>query len=255
VLERVHAKPYVDAVFAAAPESGLVRLDADTSMGPHTLEASLRAAGAVVHGVDLVLGGEVHAAFCNVRPPGHHAEVSRAMGFCLFDNVAVGAAHARAVHGIERVAIVDFDVHHGNGTEDVFTDPTAHEGHVLFCSSFEHPLYPGTGADTVSDHILNVPLPAGTAGPAFRAAVADRWFEALETFAPQLVLFSAGFDAHAEDPLANLRLRSADYAWITTEVKRIADRHAAGRIVSTLEGGYALGALARSAVAHVEALL
>jgi len=253
-LRRVHDPAYVDAVFRQAPTHGTVAMDADTSMGPHSLEASLRAAGAAVHAVDLVLDGEVAAAFCNVRPPGHHAEHGRAMGFCLFDNVAVAAAHALEARGLERVAIVDFDVHHGNGTEDIFADEARYGPHVLFCSSFQHPFYPGTGAETRSAHILNVPLPAGTDGPAFREAVGARWFDALDAFRPQLVLFSAGFDAHAEDPLANLQLHAEDYAWITASVKRVTDAHTDGRAVSTLEGGYALGALARSAAAHVGAL-
>ena len=234
-LERVHGAAYVDSVFRCAPTSGLVQLDADTSIGPHSLEASLRAAGAVVHAVDLVLGGEIESAFCNVRPPGHHAERNKAMGFCLFDNVAVGAAHAAAAHGLERIAIVDFDVHHGNGTESVFADATRHEGRILFCSSFQHPLFPDSGADTRSAHILNVPLRAGSDGAAFRAAVSARWFDALAAFRAQLVLFSAGFDAHAADPLADLRLRSEDFAWITSEVKRVTDTHTGGRVVSTLD--------------------
>jgi acetoin utilization deacetylase AcuC-like enzyme len=254
-LEQVHTAAYVASVFQRAPDAGLVRLDEDTVIGPHSLEASLRAAGAAVAATDDVLAGRVASAFCNVRPPGHHAESRRAMGFCLFDNVAVAATHALEVGGVARVAIVDFDVHHGNGTEEIYGDEARHAGRILFCSSFEHPLYPGSGADTRSPHILNVPLPAGTTGVGFRRAVAERWFEALASFRPELVFFSAGFDAHREDPLANLRLEEEDYAWITQEVKRVTDASSGGRIVSTLEGGYALGALARSAVAHVGALL
>ena len=197
------------------------------------------------------MGGEVDAAFCNVRPPGHHAERARAMGFCLFGNVAIGAAHALAAHGLQRVATVDFDVHHGNGTEDLLRD----EPRVLLCSSFQHPFYPYSGADTVSDHIVNVPLPAGTDGAAFREAVGSAWLERLAAFEPELVFFSAGFDAHREDPLANLQLHALDYAWITREVIRATWDSAHGRVVSALEGGYALGALGRSALAHVRALL
>ncbi len=250
-LARAHEPRYVDWVHASAPKEGLVWLDGDTAMNPQSLDAALGAAGAAVKGVDLVMSGEAGAAFCAVRPPGHHAERARAMGFCIFNNVAVAAAHALGEHGVERAAIVDFDVHHGNGTEDIFRD----ESRVLFCSSFQHPFYPGTGADTVSDHIINIPLPAGTASEEYRAAVEERWLQALDDFRPELVLFSAGFDAHAEDPLAQFNLVEADYAWITDRVKRIAERHACSRIVSTLEGGYNLSALGRSVAAHIEVLL
>jgi acetoin utilization deacetylase AcuC-like enzyme len=246
---------YVDSVFSRAPEHGLSRLDQDTVVGPHSLDAALRAAGAVVAATDLVLKGHTPRAFCNVRPPGHHAERGRAMGFCLFDNVAVGLAHALEVHGLKRVAVVDFDVHHGNGTEDILSPDGPYAERVLFCSSFEHPLYPGTGADTCSEHILNVPLSAGTTGAGFRSAVAAAWFEPLAAFAPEMVFFSAGFDAHVDDPLANLSLEAEDYAWITAEVRRATDAHTGGRIVSSLEGGYALDALGASAAAHVGELL
>lgn len=249
-LERVHDGAHVERVHLAAPKSGLVMLDPDTAMGPHSLEAALHAAGAVVRAVDLVMDGSASAAFCNVRPPGHHAERSRAMGFCLFDNVAVGAAHALAVHGLSRVAIVDFDVHHGNGTEDIFRgDPR-----VMLCSSFQHPFYPFSGADTPQGAVRNVPLPAGTAGAAFRRAVEDAWRGPLDDFRPELVMISAGFDGHAEDTIASFALVEDDFAWVTRMVKDIADDHAQGRVVSTLEGGYALAALGRSVVAHVGAL-
>ncbi|MFQ5755718.1 MAG: histone deacetylase family protein [Acidiferrobacterales bacterium] len=250
-LLRAHDSSYVDLIYANIPEQGRVWLDGDTAMNPYTVDAALRAAGAVVHGIDLVMAGDVNAAFCSIRPPGHHAERNRAMGFCIFDNVAVGAARALREHGLERIAIVDFDVHHGNGTEDIFRN----EPRVLFCSSFQHPFYPGTGADTVSDHIINIPLPAGTGSEEYRAAVEAHWLQPLDDFRPELILFSAGFDAHAEDPLAQLELGEADYAWITAQVKRVADCHADGRIVSTLEGGYNLSALGRSVVAHIEALI
>jgi len=250
-LCRVHAPEYVEYVFGKSPAEGHSWLDPDTSMNPHSLSAALHAAGAVVLAVDLVMSAQASSAFCNVRPPGHHAETERAMGFCIFDNIAVGAAHALAEHGLERVAIVDFDVHHGNGTEDIFRD----QPNVLFCSTFQHPYYPYTGADTISDHIINVPLSAGADGAAFRAAVESRWFPALEEFAPELLFISAGFDAHVEDPLANLRLVENDYAWVTAELRRIAERHASGRIVSSLEGGYALSALRRSAAVHIDALI
>lgn len=250
-LLRVHDPAYIDQIFALAPREGLTWLDDDTAMNPHTLEAALHAAGAAVKAVDLVLGGEVDAAFCSVRPPGHHAERARAMGFCIFNNVAVGAAHALAEYGLERVAIVDFDAHHGNGTEDVFRD----EPRVLFCSIFQHPFYPYSGADTANDHIVNVPLAAGSLGTAFREAVTEHWLPALEAFKPQLLMISAGFDGHLEETVAHFGLIERDYAWLTRQLKDIADRHAQGRIVSVLEGGYALGALGRSVAVHLNALL
>jgi acetoin utilization deacetylase AcuC-like enzyme len=250
-LASVHDPDYVDAVFKAAPSHGLIRLDPDTSMNPHSLNAALRAAGAVIHAVDQVMGNAVNKAFCCVRPPGHHAERDRAMGFCIFNNIAVGAAHALHAHGLKRVAIVDFDVHHGNGTEDIFRDNPA----VMLCSSFQHPFYPYSGAATRSDHIINLPLPAGTDGHAYRNSVEMTILPALEQFRPELVMFSAGFDAHEDDPLAGLRLHEEDYAWITAEVRKIAESHAGGRIVSVLEGGYDLTALARSVTAHIGSLL
>jgi len=247
-LERVHDPDYVQHVFDEAPSEGLIMLDPDTAMGPHTLTAALRSAGAVVHAVDLVMKRDFQAVFCAVRPPGHHAERDRAMGFCFFNNVAVGAAHALAAHGLERVAIVDFDVHHGNGTEHIFeTEPR-----VLFCSSFQHPFYPFTGHETDTPHIVNITLPAGADGTRFREEVERHWLHRLHEFKPQLLLISAGFDAHAEE---HVRLREPDYIWITRELKKVADAYGEGRIVSTLEGGYNLSALGRSAVAHIDALL
>jgi len=250
-LDRVHDPDYVTGLFAEAPYEGILRLDGDTFMMPKTLDAALRAAGAVVHGVDLVMQKEAGAAFCAVRPPGHHAERHRAMGFCYFNNIAVGAAHAMEAYGLERVAIIDFDVHHGNGTEDIFRD----DPRVLFCSSFQHPFYPFSGDQTNSDHIVNIPIEAGSDGGVFRQLVAEHWLPALEAFKPQLVMISAGFDAHAEDEMGQLRLKEADYDWVTTEIKAIADKYAEGRIVSVLEGGYRLGALARSVATHIDALL
>jgi len=250
-LLRVHAAEYVDAVIAAAPSEGLVWLDPDTAMGPGTLEAAERAAGAQVLAVDLVLSARTTSAFCSVRPPGHHAERARAMGFCFFNNVAIAAAHALEEHGLSRVAIVDFDVHHGNGTEQIFGG----DSRVLFCSTFQHPFYPYSGADSSSPNVVNVPLPGGSGSAAFRTAVTNDWLPALADFAPELVLISAGFDAHLEDDMAGLALREADYAWVTSQVRTVAERFAAGRIVSTLEGGYALSALGRSVVSHLKALL
>lgn len=250
-LCRVHDADYVEDIFLRSPSQGQVWLDPDTSMNPHTLSAALHAAGAAVLGVDLVMSGECSAAFCNVRPPGHHAEHNKAMGFCFFNNIAVGAAHALQAHQLKRVAIVDFDVHHGNGTEDIFREVPQ----VLFCSTFQHPFYPDRGIHTVAEHIVNVPLPAGSNGHDFRDAVETIWLPKLKAFRPELVLISAGFDAHVEDDMAGLRLLDQDYAWVTQKIKTIADKYAKGRIVSTLEGGYALPALGRSVTAHLKAML
>ncbi len=249
-LARVHPIEYVRAIRDAAPEEGTVHLDPDTAMNPYSLRAALRAAGAAVLGADLVMAGEAETAFCSVRPPGHHACRARPMGFCIFNNVAIAARRAIEEHGIERVAIVDFDVHHGNGTEDIFSD----DPRVLMVSTFQHPFYPYSGTEDPAENMVNVPLAAGSGAKAFRDAVQTRWIPALETFRPQLVIFSAGFDAHAEDDMAMLRLGDSDYGWVTEQVKAIADRHAGGRIVSVLEGGYALSALGRSAVEHVRVL-
>jgi acetoin utilization deacetylase AcuC-like enzyme len=250
-LCRVHDPAYVEHIFQSAPQEGYVRLDADTLMNPHSLAAALRAAGAAILGVDLVMEGKVRQAFCSVRPPGHHAERDRAMGFCIFNNLAVGAAHALHQYRLQRVAIVDFDVHHGNGTEAIFaTEPS-----VLFCSSFQHPYYPYSSAESEGAQTVKVPLPAGTGSAAFREAIREYWLPRLESFAPELVMISAGFDAHLEDDLAGLALTEADYHWVTRELLTIAQRHAQGRMVSCLEGGYALSALGRSVVAHLDAML
>ncbi len=249
-LARVHHDVHIELVHDSAPQSDYTYLDPDTSMNPQSLSASLRAAGAVVRATDLVMGGGATRAFCAVRPPGHHATPDRAMGFCVFNNVAVGAAQALEQHGLERIAILDFDVHHGNGTEAMFRD----DPRVLFCSTFQHPYYPFCGADSGNEHVINVPLPAMTASAGFRAAVTRHWLPALERFQPQLVFISAGFDAHREDPLAYLQLEDEDYAWVTQRIVEAAERHAGGRIVSTLEGGYNTASLARSAVEHVRAL-
>jgi acetoin utilization deacetylase AcuC-like enzyme len=249
-LLRVHAQEYVDAVFARAPQAGLVYLDGDTAMNPHTLNAALHAAGAAVKAVDMLMAGQAENAFCNIRPPGHHAGRARAAGFCIFNNVAVAAAHALEQYGLERVAIADFDVHHGDGTENIFHD----DPRVMLCSTFRHPYYPYCGADSGNEHIINVPLAAGATGEDFRAAVMQHWLPALEGFGPQMLFISAGFDAHREDDMGGLALREADYAWVTEELKKLAARYAQGRIVSVLEGGYALHALGRSAAAHIKVL-
>ena len=251
-LSRVHDEEFIERIFQLAPKGdALVRIDPDTAMNAYTLTAALRAAGAVIQAVDLVMEGEVSNAFCSVRPPGHHAEHDRAMGFCFFNNLAVGTAHALDAWELERVAIVDFDVHHGNGTENIFKD----QPHVLLCSTFQHPFYPYSDANNGSDHIINIPLPAGTTGDEFRRAVQAHWLQPLAEFRPQLILISAGFDGHKEDEMAEFRLTEKDYAWVTEEVKTIADAHANGRIVSVLEGGYALSALGRSVAAHIKVLL
>jgi acetoin utilization deacetylase AcuC-like enzyme len=249
-LARVHPIEYVRAIREAAPASGTVHLDPDTAMNPHSLNATLRAAGAAVLAVDLVVQGKISSAFCAVRPPGHHACRARPMGFCIFNNVAVAARHAVHAHGLERIAIIDFDVHHGNGTEDIFED----DPHVLMASTFQHPFYPYSGTESPASNMVNVPLSAGAGSKQFRAAVTDSWLPALEEFRPELVVFSAGFDAHVEDDMAMLQLRDADYGWVTEQVKAIAERHARGRMVSLLEGGYALSALGRSVVQHVRVL-
>jgi acetoin utilization deacetylase AcuC-like enzyme len=246
-LLRVHDARYVDEIERAAPQHGMTFLDPDTSMNPHSLSAALHAAGALTLAVDKVVAREVDNAFCAVRPPGHHALRDRAMGFCIFNNVAVAAAHALDAHGLMRAAIVDFDVHHGNGTEDIFHD----DPRVMLCSSFQHPFYPFSGAESGNEHIIPMPLAAGSGGKEFRRAWLKVGLPALERFAPQMVFFSAGFDAHRDDPLAGLNLLEEDYAWLTTEVVAIAARCAEGRVVSTLEGGYNLEALGRSVAAHV----
>lgn len=249
-LTRVHSPAYVKRIREIAPPAGIVRLDPDTAMGPMTLSAALHAAGATVLATDLVMAGKAQNAFCCIRPPGHHAGVANAAGFCIFNNVAVGVAHAIAKHGIERVAIVDFDVHHGDGTENIFRD----NSHVMLCSTFQHPFYPYRGADTRTERMVNMPLPAMTDGKGFRTAVQNEFAPALEKFKPQIVFVSAGFDAHALDPLAELRLVREDYIWITEFIKDVARKHAKGRIVSSLEGGYDLPSLADSASAHVRTL-
>jgi acetoin utilization deacetylase AcuC-like enzyme len=250
-LERVHTAHYIDEIEAASPDEGLYYIDPDTALNPHSLAAAQHAAGAVVLATDLVMRGEYRRAFCAVRPPGHHAERRRAMGFCLFNNVAVGTMHAIEEHGAQRVAIIDFDVHHGNGTEDIFSN----DERVLMVSTFQHPLYPYSGTENPAPNMVNVPLSAGSGSEAFRAAVNDHWLPALEKHRPDILFVSAGFDAHREDPLAGLRFTEADYAWVTRELVAVANRHGKGRIVSSLEGGYSLSALGRSAAEHVRELL
>jgi acetoin utilization deacetylase AcuC-like enzyme len=249
-LARAHERAYIEQIFSVAPSAGLVYLEADTAMNPHSLEAALRAAGAAVLATDLVVSVQVKNAFCNIRPPGHHAGRSSAAGFCIFNNVAVAVAHALEHHGLRRVAIADFDVHHGNGTEDIFHD----DPRVMLCSTFQHPYYPYRGATSGNEHIINVPLPAGTGGAEFRQAVTEYWLPALEAFQPEMLFVSAGFDAHRDDDMAQFNLLEADYTWVTKQIKVIADKFCLGRIVSVLEGGYELHALGRSALAHLKVL-
>jgi len=253
-IARVHPRAFVDRVLDAIPAQGHLGIDMDTIVSPGSGEAALRAAGAACAAVDAVMAGEADNAFCAVRPPGHHAEPERAMGFCLFNNVAIGAAQARAVHGLQRVAVVDFDVHHGNGTQAMFWG----DGDLFFGSTHQMPLYPGTGSHNergVSGNIVNVPLPPFAGSEEFRLAMAEGVLPALRQFAPEFILISAGFDANEDDPLAQLRFRDEGYAWATAELKQAARDCCDGRLVSTLEGGYDLSALAASAAAHVQALM
>ncbi len=253
-LDRAHSSGYVlelqDLLRQLALSHTTQALDPDTIAGPETLNAALRAAGAAVAATDDVLSGRAHNAFCSVRPPGHHATRDQAMGFCFFNNVAVAARHALDVHGLARVAIIDFDVHHGNGTEDII----AGDERVLMCSFFQHPLYPYSGAVPKGTNMVNVPLAPYTRGAAVRLAIEQQWLPALQRFAPQMLFISAGFDAHREDDLGQMGLVEADYEWITRQLMAVADEHAQGRIVSCLEGGYHLGALARSVAVHLRVL-
>ena len=249
-----HPMDYVTAVQDASPQQGLVQIDADTSMSPGSFEAALRGAGGAVHAIDQVMTGKAANAFVAIRPPGHHAETARPMGFCLFNNAAIAARHAQRKHGAERAAVVDFDVHHGNGSQDIFWSDAS----VMYGSTHQMPLYPGTGAVSESgehDTIVNAPLRAGDGGSQFRAAFESRILPRLREFKPDLVVISAGFDAHTRDPLANLNLVEADFAWATQQIMEIADNSAKGRVVSVLEGGYDLQGLAGSVAAHVTALM
>jgi acetoin utilization deacetylase AcuC-like enzyme len=252
-LKRVHRGAYVDLIFDNAPEEGYVQLDPDTAMNPYSLSAARRAAGAGLLAVDEVMEGRAKNAFCAVRPCGHHATQVRSMGFCIFNNIGVAAAYALETKGLERVAVIDFDVHHGNGTEDMFSPPQWQQ-RVLMASFFQHPFYPYSGTGHPAPNMVNVPLAAGSDGRAAKLALQEQWLPALEAFKPQMIFISAGFDAHKEDLLGGMALVEADYVWMTRELMQVAARHCEGRIVSMLEGGYNLSALGRSAVAHVKAL-
>ena len=249
-LERVHTKDYVNEIFNIAPKAGLVRLDGDTAMGPMSLSATLHASGAVILATDLVLQGKADNAFCCIRPPGHHAGKSNSAGFCIFNHVAVGVAHAMKQYNLKRVAIIDFDVHHGDGTEDIFKD----NPNVMLCSTFQHPFYPHRGAESRSKNMINLPLPAKANGEDLKKTFEAEIKPAIAAFKPELIYISAGFDAHVNDPLADLALITQDYAWMTEFIKKIANNCCAGRIISSLEGGYHLPSLSESVLAHINSL-
>ena len=249
-LVRVHTPVYLDWLENMVPESGLQDIDLDTKMNSKTLTAASFAAGATVFATDLVIGQRVENAFCNIRPPGHHASADKAMGFCFYNNVAVAAAHALEAHGLQRVAILDFDVHHGNGTDVIFQD----DDRVLVCSLFQRDLYPFAGGDAHKAGGIDIPLPPGAGGEVMRNAVRDKWLPALDDFKPEMIFVSAGFDAHADDDISDLLFTDSDYRWLTEFAMSAASSHASGRLVSTLEGGYELDSLARCAAAHIRVL-
>lgn len=251
-IELAHDSAYINSLFKHAPkDDSLYHVDPDTWMGKYTLDAALRAAGSVIKGTDMVMAQEKKHVFCNIRPPGHHAEHDQGMGFCFFNNIAIGALYAIAHHGLSRVAIVDFDVHHGNGSEDIVGDNPA----VMYCSTYQHPLYPENAGESRQGMVVNAPLNPGAGSAEFRKAITDYWMPELEAFAPEMIFISAGFDAHIEDDMASLQLVESDYTWVTNELCKVADKYSEGRIVSALEGGYVMSALGRSAVAHVKALM
>ena len=250
-LLRVHTAGHLETVEAMMPRQGYAHIDPDTVVSPATLQAAKRAAGAVVLAVDLLMSDGLKNAFCCVRPPGHHAESARAMGFCIYNNIAVGAAHALEAHGVKKVAIIDFDVHQGNGTEEIFLD----DDRVLYCSTFQHPFYPYTPLPEDSDRNVSVPLEATARGAEFRAAVSDHWLPALERFQPEMIFISAGFDAHQDDDMSGVSLTDADFRWVTEQIVQIAGIFASGRVVSVLEGGYELNSLARCVEMHVRVLM
>lgn len=249
-ITQVHDNTYVDYIYGIAPSAGLVKLDADTAMGPASLEAVLRASGAAIMATDLVMQQKAKNAFCCTRPPGHHAGKRNSAGFCIFNHIAVAAMHALTHYGLQRIAIIDFDVHHGDGTEDIFK----HNPAVMLCSTFQHPFYPHKGADSRTNRMINVPLPAQADSQAFRAAVTREFTPAIEAFKPEILFVSAGFDAHREDPLANLALETDDYSWITRYIVALSEKFCKGRIVSCLEGGYHLQYLSESVLAHIKTL-
>jgi len=250
-LLRVHSSDYLSQVMAEIPAEGHAHLDPDTVVSPDSLKAAYRSAGAVVKAVDMIMNDECKNAFCAVRPPGHHAETARAMGFCLFNNIAVGAAHAISTYKLEKIAIVDFDVHQGNGTEQIFFN----NKRVLFCSTFQHPFYPYTPLYNETERMVSVPLEATAKSEEFRMAVTDHWLPAMDNFQPQMIFISAGFDAHRDDDMSGVSLTDDDYRWVTEQLVDVADKYAQGKIVSALEGGYELHSLARSVEQHVRTLM
>jgi acetoin utilization deacetylase AcuC-like enzyme len=250
-LLRVHTSRHLDNVEASIPRTGYARLDQDTVVSPGSLTAARRAAGAVVAAVDLVMDGTFDTAFCGVRPPGHHAERDRLLGFCLYNNLAVGAAHALEAHGLERIAVLDFDVHQGNGTEDIFVG----DDRVLYCATFEHPFFPFTTPPENSERVVSIPLNASARSAQFRSAIHDHWLPALDKFRPQLIFVSAGFDAHRDDEMSHVSLTDGDFRWVAEVIMKVARRHASGRVISALEGGYEIHSLARCVEAHVRVLM
>ncbi len=250
-LLRVHGNDHLSHVMSEIPQQGYAHLDPDTVVSPDSLKAAYRSAGAVVKAVDMIMDRECKNAFCAVRPPGHHAEATRAMGFCLFNNIAVGAAHAIATHKLEKIAILDFDVHQGNGTEQIFFN----NKRVLFCSTFQHPFYPYTPLYDITDRMVSVPLNATAKSQEFRQAITDHWLPALDKFQPKMIFISAGFDAHRDDDMSGVSLVDDDYRWVTEQLMKVADKYAQGRIVSALEGGYELHSLARSVEQHLRVLM
>lgn len=251
ILALAHDKEYVDYIYDNAPKTGTFRLDDDTSMNDKSLNAALYSAGAAKDAVDLVMSNTLSSAFCITRPPGHHAERDKAMGFCIFNNIAIASEYVKQRYGLKRVAIVDFDVHHGNGTENIVKDKSG----TLFCSSYQYPFYPFEMQESDTPPIINTPLKATTKGVDFQKAIADKWLPQLRKFEPEIIFVSAGFDAHIDDEMSQISLTEQDYRWITDEIKKIADEFSQGRIVSVLEGGYSLGALGRCAVAHINGLI
>jgi acetoin utilization deacetylase AcuC-like enzyme len=250
-LLRVHSPRHLKNVESRMPQKGYARLDQDTVVSPGSLLAARRAAGAVVAAVDLVMDGTLDNAFCGVRPPGHHAERNRVLGFCLYNNIAVGAAHALEAHGLERIAILDFDVHQGNGTEDIFIG----DDRVLYCSVFEHPFFPFTRPPENSERVISIPLEATAKSAQFRLAIHEHWLPALERFKPQMIFVSAGFDAHQDDDMSHVSLTDGDFRWVAEEIVKVARRHASGRVISVLEGGYEIHSLARCVETHVRVLM
>ena len=250
-LMRVHTAKHLANMAAAMPQQGYARLDPDTVVSPGTMKAAKRAAGAVVLAVDLLMSGEINNAFCGVRPPGHHAESNRALGFCVYNNIAVGAAHALEEHGLKKIAIVDFDVHQGNGTEDIFIG----DDRVLYCSIFQHPFFPYTAPPENSERVVSIPLEATAKSAEFRSAVSDHWLPALEQFQPEMIFISAGFDAHRDDDMSYVSLNDADFKWVTEQMVHMAECYASGRIISVLEGGYELQSLARCVETHMRVLM